>query len=166
MQKRISNKNSLLEKIISGGQTGVDRAALDAALDNNFLCSGFCPKGRIAEDGIIDVRYPLQEHTSANYAKRTFENVLLSDGTLIIYTQELKGGTALTVRFCEDHDKPYVLVNAQQNDVAQATKITLSFMHEYSIKLLNVAGPRKSQWLDGYKFAYRCLEQIIKEVYE
>lgn len=162
MEQITYKNNILLEKIISGGQTGVDRAALDAALDNNFPCGGFCPKGHIAEDGIIDARYPLLEHASNNYAKRTLENVLLSDGTLIIYTQELKGGTALTVRFCEENSKPCDLIDVQQYSVAEATKRALSFIHEYDIKLLNVAGPRKSQWPDGYQFAYQCLEQTIK----
>lgn len=153
----------MLEKIISGGQTGVDRAALDVALNNNFPCGGFCPKSRIAEDGIIDARYPLQEHTSENYAKRTLENILLGDGTLIIYTQELRGGTALTVRFCKDHNRPYTLVDAQQNNVAQAVKIAHNFIQQHNINILNIAGPRKSQWPDGYQYTYQCLELLIKK---
>ena len=151
----------MLEKIISGGQTGVDRAALDAALDNNFPCGGICPKGRTAEDGIIAARYPLKEHTSEHYAKRTLENVLLGDGTLIMYTQELKGGTALTVRFCEDHNRPCVLIDAQQNNTTQAAKKALTFIRQHHIKILNVGGPRKSQWPDGYQYAYQCLERML-----
>ena len=125
MEQATYNKNIFLEKIISGGQTGVDRAALDAALKNNFPCGGFCPKGRKAEDGIIDTRYPLEEHHSENYAQRTFENVLLGDGTLIIYLQELKGGTSLTSRFCIEQNKPYFLIDANQNttELASAAKV-------------------------------------------
>ena len=151
----------LIDKLISGGQTGVDRAALDVALENDFPCSGFCPKGRKAEDGTIAARYPLQEHNSENYAKRTLENVKLSDGTLIIYYRELKGGTALTVQFCKEYNKPHVLVDAQKNDEAQAAKTVLAFVDQHNIRQLNVAGPRKSQWADGYQFTYRSLELIL-----
>ena len=151
----------MLNKIISGGQTGVDRAALDAALDNNFPCGGFCPKGRRAEDGIIEAKYPLQEHTSENYLQRTLENVKLSDATLIIYKRELKGGTALTERFCRDYSRPYILVDALKNDEHEAAKIVLAFVEQNNIKVLNLAGPRKSQWQYGYNFSYRCLELLL-----
>ena len=89
-----------LSKIVSGGQTGVDRAALDAALENDFPCGGYCPKGRKAEDGMIPIRYPLQEHGSTKYAGRTHANVLLGQGTLIIFVQKLEGGTALAKDYC------------------------------------------------------------------
>jgi hypothetical protein len=84
-------------KIISGGQTGVDRAALDAALALNIPCGGWCPKGRKAEDGPIPERYPLQETSSADYRVRTEKNVTDSDGTLILTRGPVTGGTAYTV---------------------------------------------------------------------
>ncbi len=86
-----------IAKIISGGQTGVDRAALDVAIELELPCGGWCPRGRLAEDGTVPDRYPLQETRSAEYAERTERNVIDSDGTLIIATRPLTGGTALTV---------------------------------------------------------------------
>lgn len=154
----------MLKRIISGGQTGVDCAALDAALDSNFPCGGFCPKGRIVEDGVIANKYPLQEHQSSNYAQRTLENVLQGDGTLIIYFNELKGGTALTSRFCKNHQKRFILINANECDYSEATKAILSFVQQHEIETLNVAGPRKSQWPDGYSFTYQCVKEVIENI--
>ena len=93
-------------KIISGGQTGVDRAALDVAKALAIPCGGWCPRGRKAEDGIIDARYNLQETPSQNYAQRTEWNVRDADATLIIYQQPLEGGTLLTKEYAEKKGKP------------------------------------------------------------
>ena len=86
----------MLDKIISGGQTGVDRAALDVALALGLAVGGGCPKGRRAEDGIIPDRYPLTETPEPNYEARTRRNVEDADGTLILNRGKLDGGTALT----------------------------------------------------------------------
>ncbi len=152
----------MLKKIISGGQTGVDRAALDAALNFNFPCGGFCPRGRKAEDGIISNEYPLQEHHSHNYSQRTLENVLVADATLIIYTNKLRGGTGLTLRLCKDHNKKHLLINAAEHETDKAAKITQNFIQQHKIEILNVAGPRKSQWLEGYEYVYSTFELIFK----
>ena len=92
----------MLKKIISGGQTGVDRGALDAALAAGFSCGGWCPQGKRAEDGKIPDRYPLEETRSAHYLDRTHRNVEDSDGTLIIARVPLLGGTRATARFAEE----------------------------------------------------------------
>ena len=95
-----------LEKIVSGGQTGVDRAALDVAMSLGIPCGGWCPKGRKAEDGRIPDRYPLRETDSASYRKRTILNVADSDGTLILAVGELRGGTLATKRAASELRKP------------------------------------------------------------
>jgi hypothetical protein len=101
----------MLAKIISGGQTGVDRAALDVARELGLPCGGWCPKGRRAEDGPIPARYPLVETASASYPQRTRQNVLDADGTLILTMTPPTGGTALTIRIAEGNDKPYLVVD-------------------------------------------------------
>ena len=90
--------------IISGGQTGVDRAALDSALSYRVDCGGWCPEGRQAEDGPIPARYPLTE-LGGGYAARTRKNVEDSDGTVILYFDTPTGGTEKTLRYCLDLGK-------------------------------------------------------------
>ena len=97
--------------IISGGQTGVDRAALDIAIDLGIPHGGYCPKGRRAEDGIIPSKYNLTEHSSVQYIDRTLENVLSSDGTLILHIGKISNGTALTKEFCIQSEKPILIIN-------------------------------------------------------
>src|SRR5438105_4205172 len=89
-----------LTRLISGGQTGVDRAALDWAIDHGLEHSGWCPKGRKAEDGVIPAHYDLQETASGRYEPRTRANVMEADGTLILNLGELNGGTLLTAEIC------------------------------------------------------------------
>src|SRR5213080_1459301 len=101
----------VISKIVSGGQTGVDRAALDVALELGIPCGGWCPIGRRAEDGVIPDRYPLRQAPSANYADRTALNVRDSDGTLILARGPLRGGTALTKTFAERYGRPYLVVD-------------------------------------------------------
>src|SRR5688572_16678238 len=98
-------------KIISGGQTGVDRAALDVALELGLPCGGWCPKGRKAEDGVIDPKYPLQETSTDDYPQRTEKNVQDSDATLILTRGKPDGGTALTRSLAREHKKPCKVVN-------------------------------------------------------
>ena len=100
-----------LARIVSGGQTGVDRGALDAALAAGFPCGGWCPEGRMAEDGTIPSHYPLTELPGAQYKQRTKRNVMDSDATLVIYFGELSGGTERTVRYCEQLRKPVLVVD-------------------------------------------------------
>ena len=97
--------------IISGGQTGVDRAALDSAIELGMPHGGYCPKGRRAEDGTIPSKYNLIEHAEVQYAGRTLENVLSSDGTLILHIGIISNGTALTKEFCIQREKPILIIN-------------------------------------------------------
>lgn len=97
--------------IVSGGQTGVDRAALDVALELGFLCDGWCPRGRKAEDGPIACRYPLRETPSARLSQRTEWNVRDSDGTLILTKGRPRGGTALTIQLATRLTRPHLVLD-------------------------------------------------------
>ncbi len=143
--------------IISGGQTGVDRAALDAALSANVSCGGWCPPGRTAEDGAIPDRYPLVEIEKGGYRQRTLRNVKDSDGTLIIYFGELAGGTALTVDFCIKNNKPFKLIDGNEITEGRASELLNEFIGAHTIQKLNVAGPRAS----GHEMAYDYTLSVI-----
>lgn len=131
----------MLEKIVSGGQTGVDRAALDVALQIGFPCGGWCPQGRKAEDGVILKRYPLHETPSRRYRERTQWNVRDSDATLILATGQLTGGTKLTQQLAEKHNKPWLRVDfGERRPIADICQQIV----ERQIRILNVAGPRES----------------------
>jgi hypothetical protein len=128
-------------RIVSGGQTGVDRAALDVAMELGWPHGGWCPLGRIAEDGFIPVRYRLRQTESPNYAVRTERNVIDSDGTLLLYRAQLTGGTELTWRFTRIHRRPCYLLRLEQAwDLAQVSE----WWQEQRIRTLNIAGPRES----------------------
>ncbi len=135
-------KNHLgIEKIVSGGQTGVDRGALDAAIACNVPHGGWCPKGRLAEDGPIAKCYQLIELDSRDYAVRTEQNVIDSDGTLILYRHTLVGGTLLTHRLAQRWKKPLLRVRL---DRAIDYDRMAAWITEHQIRILNIAGPRGS----------------------
>lgn len=148
-------------KIISGGQTGVDRAALDVALEHGIECGGWCPAGRLDELGKIPDRYPIQELPGGGFIERTFQNVKDSDGTVVIYTAELRGGTEQTVRFCVEVRRPYQLIDASRVATSEAAQLIADFVRTNRIDILNVAGPRHSEWRDGYDYAFRVLDIFL-----
>ena len=148
-------------KIISGGQTGVDRAALDLALKHGVDCGGWCPAGRLDEFGRIPDQYPVQELDAGGFSERTLQNVKDSDGTVIIYTGKLGGGTEQTVRFCQELRRPYQLIDAAKISAEDAAKLIADFVPDHEIDLLNVAGPRQSEWPEGYDYASRALEIFL-----
>jgi hypothetical protein len=130
-----------VERIVSGGQTGVDRAALDVALDLGLPCGGWCPAGRLAEDGAVPDRYPLRETDSASYPERTGRNVRDSDATLILYRRKMRGGTALTARLARHRGRPWLAL-----ELASAEPDTIRrWLAEEGVRVLNVAGPRESE---------------------
>lgn len=134
-------------KIVSGGQTGIDRVALDAAIDTGLQHGGWCPKGKLAEDGIIPGKYELSETESKNYAVRTERNVEDSDGTLIIYLAPISGGTALTARLAAKHGKPCFKLDfggIDQANLKTNVESISSWIKENQIRVLNIAGPRHS----------------------
>jgi len=133
----------LLERIVSGGQTGVDRGALDAALALDIPHGGWCPLGRVAEDGAIPAEYELRETPSPEYPMRTEQNVIDSDGTLILYRDRLVGGTELTRRLCVKHERPVIAVDLAALSDEDLTRVR-SWIKERAVHVLNVAGPRES----------------------
>jgi len=148
-----------IEKIISGGQTGVDRAALDVAIELGMSCGGWCPKGRKAEDGPIDTRYPLQETTSASYSVRTEKNVKESDGTLVLTRLGQAGaGTALTMKFAQKHKKPYLV---RDPFVRKDLATVRMWLEVNRIRVLNVAGPRESEVPGIYDRAFEFLKGLF-----
>lgn len=151
----------MLQKIISGGQTGADRAALDAALILNFPCGGFCPKDRQAEDGPIDPKYPLEE-IDGGYRQRTWQNVIHSDGTVIFFETEATGGTLLTSKYCQTHRKPQLLIDTLSTSVETASSAVEDFLKENNISDLNVAGPRASEHPNMYAFVHEAIRQVIQ----
>jgi hypothetical protein len=148
-------------KIISGGQTGVDRAALDVALKHGIDCGGWCPAGRLDELGRIPERYPLKELENGTFAERTLQNVNDSDGTVVIYFAELRGGTEFTVQCCLEQERPHQLIDAVKISTEDAAKLIVDLVHKYKIDVLNVAGPRQSDWTGGYDYAFRALDIFL-----
>jgi len=151
-----------LTKIMSGGQTGVDRGALDAALAAGFACGGWCPADRKAEDGPIPERYPMSVLTERGHRLRTLKNVQTSDGTAILFNQSLSGGTKLARDMCIREKKPFIVLDATQITVERAVKAVVRFIDENEISVLNVAGPRVSGWPEGYGFAIAVVGGVIK----
>lgn len=154
--------NSIIHlKVISGGQTGVDRAALDAAIANGLSVGGWCPKNRRACDGIIPDQYPLVETASPEYATRTELNVRDSDGTLVLALTELSGGTLLTGQFAEFYARPLLIINL---DAPVGIERILHWLHDKRITVLNVAGPRESPDCPCYQKALCYLTNLFRAV--
>jgi hypothetical protein len=146
----------MIKKIISGGQTGADRAALDFAIWHDIPHGGWCPKGRLAEDGTIEARYNLQETSTKNYPQRTEKNVRESDGTVIFtMTSKLAGGSKKTAELARAHAKPCVHLHAGISNVAAQF---LRFIAGHEIEILNVAGSRASKEPGAYNFVKQVLE--------
>jgi hypothetical protein len=148
-------------RIVSGGQTGVDRAALDEAMALGLEVGGWCPRGRAAEDGVIPFHYPLQEMPRAGYAARTKKNGVDSDGTRIVYFDSATGGTALTIKYAITCKRPFLLIDAAELTVERAALRLGRFIGDYAITTLNVAGPRGSGEPRGYPTVRRLLNQAF-----
>jgi hypothetical protein len=145
-------------KIVSGGQTGVDRAALGVALRHGIESGGWCPTGRLDEFGRIPDRYPVKELENGGFTERTLQNVKDSDGTVIIYPGKLSGGTEQTLHFCVEQRRPHKLIDASKISVEKAARMIADFVCENNIDILNVAGPRASEWPRGHDYASRALD--------
>ncbi len=150
----------LPDRVVSGGQTGVDRAALDAARAAGVAVGGWCPKGRRAEDGRIPEEYPLAEAPTRRYDQRTRWNVRDSDGTAILHRGRFGRGTRLTARIAETLGKPLLWMDL--GGPCAAPEVLRTWVQEHGVKVLNVAGPRESEdpgiYEDALVFLRRALE--------
>ena len=150
-----------LRRFVSGGQTGVDRAALDAALGAGFPCGGWCPKGRKAEDGPIPERYPLRETPSDAYIERTRRNAEASDATLILTLGRMDRGTRATARHLDAIGHPYLLVDlGLEADPARV----VGWLAKESVSTLNLAGPRESRAPGIHAAARAFLDRLLADI--
>ena len=140
----------------------MDRAALDVALTNGIPCGGWCPAGRLDEVGKIPDRYPVRELEDGGFSERTFQNLKDSDGTVVIYPGELRGGTEQTVRFCVELKRPHEMIDASKLATQNAAKLIADFVHQNKIDILNIAGPRQSEWPEGHAYVSCTLDAFLK----
>ena len=152
----------LLRKIVSGGQSGVDRAALDAARALGLAAGGWCPRGRIAEDGRIRRCYRLLETPSGNYPQRTEWNVRDSDATLIVNRGRLDGGTLATARLALGrHRKPLFMIELGRRVPRERFR---AWLRRHRVRVLNVAGPRESKRPGIHRQAGKLLKDLLSEI--
>lgn len=145
--------------ILSGGQTGVDRAALDWALAADIAHGGWCPRGRTAQDGPLPERYKLKETEATGYSQRTRMNVRDADATLIIHHGPLVGGTRLTLRFTDEMNKPVRMVDLSKDWPSQSTQVQ-AWWTEMGLNSLNMAGPSEERVPGIYALALEFLELL------
>jgi len=151
----------ILKKVITGAQTGVDRATLNAAIGVGLTVDRYCTKGGPAKDGLIPGNYPIQELEITQYHLRIENNVVVSDGTLIINKGPLTLGTKLSYDFSVKHLVPYLIVQLDAEEVISVSDV-IRWIHGQQISTLNVAGPKESKLPDGiYKEAFFYLEQLF-----
>jgi hypothetical protein len=147
--------------IISGGQTGADRAALDVALELGVPCGGWCPADRAADDGPIPPRYRLTPLARGGYRERTRRNVQDSDGTIILSFGRLTGGSKATADDCRRFNKPCLVIDANVTTVGEAAFSIAVFVLRHHVRTLNVAGPRGSGQPKVYDFVRDVLTQLL-----
>jgi hypothetical protein len=168
-----SSSHVRLIRIVSGGQTGVDRAALDAAMQAGLEVGGWCPRDRRAEDGSVPLKYPLKETAARTYAVRTEWNVRDSDGTLVLVLNEITSGTRLTVNAAQAHDKPLKIEYLQdgapvgllreENSLPDQVNSVVDWITRHRIQVLNVAGPRGSSSKDLYPRALSFMVAVLEQ---
>ena len=154
------------ERIISGGQTGADRAALDFAIVSDYSHGGWAPRGRKAEDGCIALKYQLTELPEGGYRQRTRRNVEDSDGTLIVNLGALDGSTRATKIFAEKAGKPLFVAQVDDGVTAEMAADVLAWLRAHDIKTLNLAGPRESKRPGIYQLTTALLEAVENALFE
>jgi len=153
-----------LKKIVSGGQTGADRAGLDWAIHHGVPHGGWCPQGRIAEDGILDLKYHLLEVPNGSYRQRTKRNVMDSDGTLILNLGDLDGGTLATENFARQLKRPSLVMQLDQEISDSDIDAVWQWINEHEISELNVAGPRESKRPGIYRKTITLLDFLLDKM--
>ena len=148
-------------KFICGGQTGVDRAVLDACLENDFPCGGWCPKGRLAEDGPIPEKYPLFETDSIDYAVRTEKNVLAADATVIFFDGEMSGGTLLSKEIAIRYNVPFLEIDYSKISDLEIAVALKKFLKSSSFNVVNFSGPRESESVSAYPVIKKSVIALI-----
>ena len=151
----------LIKKIVSGGQTGADRAALDFAIKYHIFHGGWVPKGRLAEDGVISEKYNVHEAPTEDYERRTELNVVHSDGTLIITHGKLSGGSLRTKEFAEKHKRPCLHIDLASSPEFKATIDITRWIKEKGIEILNIAGSRASKDNEIYDAVMKLLDAVF-----
>lgn len=151
---------SFFHHIISGGQAGADRAALDFAIARGYTHGGWAPHGRIAEDGLIPLKYKLTELPAGGYRQRTRRNVEDSDGTLVVNVGELEGGTRATRDFAGRLGKPCLVVQLDEGVTVTAVEAVVAWLRQAGVRRLNVAGPRESKRPGIGKLTRELLEGV------
>jgi len=151
----------MIKKIISGGQTGADRAALDTAIKFNISYGGWIPEGRKTEDGPLSQRYRMDEMPTDSYPKRTKQNIMDSHGTIIISRGTLTGGSLLTQQLASKLKKPCCHIDLFELDEFGAAIVINSFIADYDIEIINIAGPRAGKDPFIYNSVKTVLETVI-----
>ncbi len=149
--------------IISGGQTGADRAGLDFAISKEIKHGGWCPKGRLAEDGAIPTKYNLIETSTNLYPQRTRQNVKDSDATIVFTDTHMSRGAMLTITCCEALKKPYFVLPISSIKDEAAKNSLLSWLNKIKPKILNIAGARASKCPQMHKFVTCILNSVIEK---
>ncbi len=151
-----------IKKIVSGGQTGADIAGLDAAIKQSIPHGGWLPKGRLTENGPLPQKYKLQEMTTASYPKRTAQNVIDSDGTVIFTHGALTGGSALTKKKAVQHGKPVLHLELSATTEVEAVQTLGAFIEGNDIQVLNVAGSRGSRDHELYGKVFKIMVGALR----
>jgi hypothetical protein len=151
----------MIKKIISGGQTGADQAGLDAAIELGIPHGGWIPKGRKTEEGPLPAKYKLKEMGTTSYPKRTEQNILDSDGTVIFTFGKLTGGSALTRKLAKTHGFPCLHVDLNKVTVGEGADLVRTWLENHNIKVLNVAGSRASKAPTIYNITKQILKAAI-----
>ncbi len=145
-------------KIVSSGQAGVERAALDVALQNDIACGGWCPKGRRAEDGVVEEKYPVVECDSPSATKVIELNVRDSDGTLLLGWGELAGSNLKVVAIAARMKRPVFYADLKKNPKIEDAE---AWATKFNTKVLNVSGPKPSEVINAYDEASLFLRQLL-----